>query len=43
MTLVGTLKNIAYIALFIILLPLIPLMIGGIHSSIIAILIRERK
>lgn len=30
MTLVGTLKNIAYIALFIILLPLIPLIIGGI-------------
>jgi protease IV len=32
MTLVGTLKNIVYIALFIILLPLIPLMIGGIQQ-----------
>lgn len=32
MTLFGTLKNIAYIALFIILLPLIPLMVGGIQQ-----------
>ncbi len=32
MTLAGTLKNIAYIALFIILLPLIPLLIGGIQQ-----------
>jgi protease IV len=30
MTLVGTLKNIGYIALFILLVPLIPLIIGGI-------------
>ncbi len=32
MTLIGTLKNIAYISLFIILLPLIPLIVGGIQQ-----------
>lgn len=33
MTLVGTLKNIAYISLFIILTPLIPLIVGSIQAA----------